>query len=282
MVTEPDTLTEWRNPCAECGACCRQYIVPVYGYDVWRLSARQRLSPEQYVVVVPEKKERPEGFRLKAGGQVFTLALDKKGQFAIKKPCVFLMELPGETARCGVYADRPVVCQSYPMSLWSNVVALRRDVLCPPNSWPPPVIERPQWRRALGHLVFHLDIYGEVVARWNARVAAVPQADFVLPEYFSYLVNVYSQLDELNAQLGDAMMDTVLRTWPAFPRPALDDTTLTRYATRVPWLGYFARARQVIDSFYPYVPPQPPAMRATPDATASELPPEPPTPSSGG
>src|SRR5687768_15148998 len=195
-----------QNPCATCGACCRSYIVPVYGHDLWQLSRRQRLSPEQFAVVVPEKGPRPEAFRLQADGPFHSLALDKKGRFDINRPCVFLMELPGGNARCGVYAERPVVCQSYPMSLWSGVVALRRDVLCPTDSWPLEQVLRPHWNEKLRRLVFELDIYGEIVARWNARVAALPQVRFVLPEYFAYVLNVYDRLDALAGELGEETM----------------------------------------------------------------------------
>jgi Fe-S-cluster containining protein len=242
----------------------------MYGHDIWLLSSRQRLSPEEYLILVPEKAPRPEGFRLQADGKVFTLALDKKGRFGIKRPCVFLVELPGGNDRCGVYADRPIVCQTYPMSMWSKVVAQRTQTLCPPNSWPLAEVTRPHWRTKLTLLCFHLDIYGEIVARWNARVAAYPQATFVLPEYFSYLLNVYDRLAALDAALGPEVLEVVEGSWPTFPRPALDTETVNRFAETVPWLGYFARVRRVIDSFYPEIPSQAPSMRANADATASE------------
>jgi Fe-S-cluster containining protein len=270
------TSPSGHNPCATCGICCRAYVVPCYGYDVWRLATRQRLSPDEFIVLVPEKKPRPEGFRLRADGQVYTLALDKKGPFGIKRPCVFLIELPGGNDRCGVYSERPVVCQTYPMSMWSKVVVQRTETLCPPDSWPMTEVQRPHWRTKLTLLCFHLDIYGEVVSRWNARVAAYPQADFVLMEYLSYLQNVYDKLHALGEALGPEVMEVVEASWPTFPRPALDEETVTKFADSVPWLGYFARARRVIDSFYKEIPSQPPSMRATGEATASELPAAPP------
>lgn len=259
-------------PCITCDACCRNYVVPVSGEDIWKLSTRQRLDPSQFVVVVPEKAPRPDAFRLAEGGPLHTLALDKKGPFSIKRPCVFLIELPGSAARCGVYDDRPIVCSTYPMSMWSGVVALRRDVLCPPGGWPAGSALQPKWRTAMQRLVFQMDIYGEVVARWNARVAARPGVSFVLPEYLSYVINVYSQLNELQEAIGPEGVKGVVGTWPTFPRPALDAETVAEFAPRVPWLRYFALARGVIDEFYPYVSPLPPALRANADATAAEQP----------
>jgi hypothetical protein len=61
----------------------------------------------------------------------------------------------------------------------------------------------------------HFDIYYEVVARWNARVTAQPPtAQFELPEYLSYLLNVYDRLAALDNDME-------------------------------------ARARQIINEFYP-------------------------------
>lgn len=307
------------NPCATCGACCTSYVVPVFGYDVWLLCTRQRLSPEQFCLIYPEKEPRVEAFQLESGGQRYSLALDKKGRFALKKPCIFLMELPGTPSddedgdgdgktrgkappgnpRCGVYEDRPVVCRTYPMSLWSGVVSQRTGTLCPPDSWPLAAVSHPRWLAPLRRLCMSLDLYGEVVTRWNARVDAHPGVQFSLPEYFSYLLNVYSRLDLVSQALdgehmqaareheeGDAGgtpvddpqdtgtrlggMQAVEATWPTFPRPPLDTPQAlaaagtTEHGDPLPWLRYFIRARQVIDSFYPHVPPQPPSLRSTP------------------
>lgn len=258
------------NPCATCGACCRSYVVPVFGHDVWSIVSQQRLSPEQFLVVCPEKEPRPEAFLLEAEEQWFSLALDKKGVFALKKPCVFLMELPGNNDRCGIYADRPVVCQSYPMSLWSGVVTQRRNTLCPPDSWPLAQVMHPSWRTTLQRLCMHVDIYGEVVARWNARVMSHPGVTFSLPEYFSYLLNVYERLAWLAGELGPSFLAEVEATWPTFPRQAIKSVEALNTVGDTPWLRYFTHARQVIDSFYPHVPPQAPAFRAAPESTSSQ------------
>ena len=259
------------NPCATCGACCRNYLVPLFGYDVWLIATRQRLSPESFCLIYPEKEARPESFHLEADGQDYSLALDKKGRFALKKSCIFLMELPGENARCGVYDHRPVVCRSYPMSMWSRVVAQRRETLCPPDAWPLKEVTHPRWAVALRRLCLDLDVYGEVVTRWNARVATRPGFSFALPEFFSYLLNVYDRLATLDESLGPERMAEVESTWPTFPRPALDDPAkLQELAEQgVPWARYLIHARLAIDSFYPTIPPQAPSLRAMPSVALS-------------
>jgi Fe-S-cluster containining protein len=250
------------NPCDTCGACCRSYVVPVFGHDLWQICTHQRLAPEQFVLIYPEKEARPEAFRLEAGGQRYSLALDKKGRFELKKSCIFLVELPGGHARCGVYDHRPVVCQGYPMSMWSRVVAQRSETLCPPDSWSLPQITNPRWVVALTRLAMHLDIYSEVITRWNARVEAHPERGFALPEFFSYLLNVYDRLDAISQEIGEAGMAAVEATWPTFPRPNFDTPEAFAAVGDVPWMRYFIEVRRIIDAIYPEVPPQPPALRA--------------------
>ncbi|MGH2370928.1 MAG: YkgJ family cysteine cluster protein [Chloroflexota bacterium] len=265
------------NPCATCGACCRSYVVPVFGYDVWLISAHQRLSPEQFLIAYPQQEPNVDAFRLDRESQHFGLALDKRGgPFKPERPCVFLVDLAGGQARCGIYAHRPVVCQSYPMAMWSGVVAQRPESLCPPDSWPLAQVVRPSWRAALQRLRRHWDVYGEVVARWNARVAAVPPgAGFVLPEYYSYLINVYDRLAALDGEVGPAGIAEVEASWPNVPRAALGLEDLAHLAARAeerPWLRYLGLARRVIDGFYPEIPPLPPQMRATTSAPAASAP----------
>jgi Fe-S-cluster containining protein len=266
MATAPAAEPS-QQPCATCGACCRDYVVPVFGHDVWRISTGQRLSPEHFVVAYPQKAAALDGFLLEAGGVSFSLALDKRGPFKAGRSCVFLVELVGGHARCGIYAQRPVVCRAYPMTIWSGVVAQRPESLCPPDSWPLAAVLRPAWRSALQRLRLQWDIYGEVVARWNARVAAAStHRSFALPEFLSYLINVYDRLAALERELGEATMTEVEATWPNVPRAPLDPRLLAADAAALPWLGYFSRARQVIDTYYPDIPPQPPRMLATHEA----------------
>jgi Fe-S-cluster containining protein len=237
--------------------------VPVFGEDVWRLCRVQRLSPEQFVLIYPEKDPRPEAFQLEHGGQRYSLALDKKGKYALKKPCIFLVELPGGHARCGVYDQRPVVCTTYPMSLWSGVVTQRRETLCPPDSWGLAELSRSHWQVSLRRLCLQLDVFSEVVTRWNARVAVHPRHQFALPEFFSYLLNVYDRLDEVRQSLGQDAMAAVEATWPTFPRQRFDEPADFAAHQGAPWFDYYVRARQAIDSIYPHVPPQPPSLRPT-------------------
>src|SRR6266498_4427592 len=137
------------NPCATCGQCCRSYIVSVCGHDVWQISTRQRLSPERFLVACPQDEPRRDGFLLVATGATYGLMLDQQGPLEATQPCVFLLQLGGGHARCGIYDHRPVVCQAYPMGRSDAGILKRDNVLCPPDSWSPSQLRHPAWRPAL-------------------------------------------------------------------------------------------------------------------------------------
>lgn len=245
------------NPCATCGRCCRSYVVPICGYDAWLISTRQHLAPEDFLVVYPQKRPGWDGFQLEPDGPRHSLALDKQGPFRPKQPCVFLIELGGGHARCGIYFHRPVVCQTYPMEVWDGVVVERADALCPPGSWPAAMVAQPAWRAAQQRLRMHYDLYYEVVARWNARVAdAAPGTSFGVPEYFSYLLNVYDRLARLTVEVGATALATIEATWAVLPERTGPGPLRVSTAEH-PWLDYLSRARDLIDAFYPAIPPQP-------------------------
>jgi Fe-S-cluster containining protein len=251
------------NPCGTCGVCCRSYIVPVCGHDVWRISQSQRLAPEQFVVAVAQPEPRMDGFRLAADGPTHGLMLDKQGRLTVNQSCVFLVHLAGDHDRCGVYLDRPVVCRAYPMVLAPRGVTLREKALCPPNAWPESELGKRSWRGAVRRVTMQFDLYAEVVARWNARVdAAPPEHHFTLGEFLSYLINVYERVAPLDAELGDDALARIALTWGYVPDPGQSALRLSDLI----WPEYHARFRDIVDGFYPAIPPEPrPALEQVMD-----------------
>ncbi len=239
------------NPCATCGACCRSYIVPVCGYDVWLISTQQRLGPEQFLVPCPQEPPRADGFLLDCEEPPYGLALDKRGRFHPNQPCVFLMELKGGNSRCGIYEHRPVVCQAYPMTAIGTVVAQFDDALCPPGSWPPSAIARPAWREAIARRIMHYAIYEDVVSRWNARViAAPPGAQFSLYAYYDYLMNAYDRLDALNGEVGADTLAAIQETWGMVGEEGSERDAAESDAPRPAWIAYRDRIRWLLAGFY--------------------------------
>lgn len=242
------------SPCATCGKCCRSYVVPVCGHDVWRISRAQRLSPEQFLLPCPQERPEADGLRLESGGRTYGLALDKQGRLAKTQPCVFLVELPGGGGKCGIYPDRPVVCQTYPMSLWQGVVFERTKSQCPPGSWSKEAVKDPVWRERLQRLHMRYDVYYEVVARWNARVElAGTGATLTFFEYYGYLMNVYDRLAALDSALGSETLAAVEASWPGIPRPEDPRELVAREPGM--WLSYLKETRRLLDQVFPQVPP---------------------------
>jgi Fe-S-cluster containining protein len=239
------------NPCATCGACCRSYIVPVCGYDVWLISTRQRLGPEQFLVPCPQEPPRADGFLLDPEDPPYGLALDKRGRFHPNQPCVFLIDLKGGNSRCGIYEHRPVVCQAYPMTAIGTVVAQFDDALCPPGSWPPAAVRRPAWREAIGRRVMQFAIYEDVVSRWNARViAARTGAQFSLYEYYDYLINAYNRLDLLNREVGADALAEIQRTWGMTDEENSAQVVAEPGAPHLTWPAYRDWVRWLLAGFY--------------------------------
>lgn len=268
------------NPCGTCGRCCRDYVVPLYGRDIWLISTRQRLNPEDFVVAIPEPKQHAACFTLESEGSFYTLALDKKGRFKPRRPCIFLVELSGGYSRCGIYSHRPLVCQVYPMELFRQIVYQRRDAHCPPGAWSESEPRRPLWREKLRRNLLHFDVYSEVVARWNARMARAPKGTaFTLSTYLNYLYNVYHRLAELDQKVGEEKLARIEATWAEVPESGdLTDEGVDR--SSYPWISYLAAARQIIDSFYPEIEPLPSIVlqratnRSSREASADAIPPE--------
>jgi len=265
------------DPCGTCARCCKSYVVTVCGYDVWLICTQQRLSPEQFLVVFPPAEAGLDSFLLESGGPPLGLMLDKQGPLKAKQPCVFLMHFGGGIERCGIYAQRPVVCQSYPMTVWRGDVQIRDDVLCPPDAWPAAAVRRPAWRVALQRQRMHFDVYRQAVMRWNARVAAAPARRFASGEYFSYLLNVYDRLARLDGEVGEAELLRVRDSWgllrrvgdPAPSRPADGSPRQVRVPPGdYPWVDYLLRVKAVIDGFFPEVERQPLRLPATEEVVA--------------
>lgn len=232
-------------------------MVPLCGRDIWQISRAQHLNPEDFVVAIPQPKSRYTTFKLNRDGFFYTLALAKKGEFEPKRACVFLVELAAGHSRCGIYLQRPVVCQSYPMGLFRDRVFLRKDNRCPPNSWPADDAQRPQWRSKIQLNDMHFDLYSEIVERWNARVAATPaETSFTFTAYLSFVLNVYDRLATLDRELGADALSEIEANWSALPPSGdiLDDAVDHR---DYPWIGYLSAAREVVDGFYPEIEPQP-------------------------
>lgn len=166
--------------CATCeGRCCRRYLVPVTCSDVHAIARALGLAPERFAALVPDAGSEEAGIRLTADGPGFSIVLERR-----ESACVFLMELPDGGGRCGVYANRPLLCRTFPAALREGRVILLEDIPCAPGSWGTARMDDPSWRTALLRHEREQRLHRDVVAAWNASVEAGDQGPSPAPADF--------------------------------------------------------------------------------------------------
>ena len=242
------------NPCAACGLCCRSYLVPVFGHDLYRLVKKRNLDPRSFTFICEQEKPDRVGFRLIADGPAYGIALDKKDRLEVSQPCTFLVEEDDGLSHCGIYEDRPIACATYPMARAAVGVAFLPAALCPPNTWPPDETRKPEWENQLRRLARYRDTYVEVVNRWNAWIESKPNQSRPPEHFVAYVLQVYEQLAALDASIGDETLATIEQTWATL---AANAPSAGGHRDEPAWIAYLRRARGVIDRFFPELPPLP-------------------------
>jgi Fe-S-cluster containining protein len=238
--------------------------VPLFGHDVWWIATRRGMSPESFAFIAEQETPDPLGFRLGAGptDPTYGLALLKVEPLAASQPCIFLEFAGDGTSRCGIYVDRPITCQTYPMAKLGARVYQRERTLCPTGSWPEDELDVPVWTEKLQRLRYRRDVYVEVVARWNAAVAHVNAADSLPAKAFcQFVLAVYQQIHELEDGVGATALSAIERGWANLaPRSAGLASTGEVAVGRVDepaWISHLREVRGVIDRFFPGLPPLP-------------------------
>jgi|GEM_PF-472705 len=262
------------SPCGQCSRrCCAEYTVTVTGFDIYRIAATLKMAPEQFIIYFPAGKDSEEGFKLDQSGDTYCVALDKAPGEAPYHPCVFLLELPGGFSRCGIYSCRPQVCRTFPAYLDGDAVSLRHDVLCPEGTWKLSQMNLDLWRRRLCHFRMERDIYSYVVEWWNGRVdRAEPGRQFYIQEYYAFLMNVYSRLEDLKETVSEKEWSRVLFEWGTAPagqgNPFKGEIKKELEQPSRSWLDYVERIRNTVQDFFP-------SGRSRPEETVTSTPLEP-------
>lgn len=242
------------DPCASCGLCCRSYLVPLFGHDLYRLVVDGRRDPRDFVFFCEQETPDRVGFRLNHDGPTYGLALSKQEAFEVDRPCVFLVQADDGSSGCSVYDHRPIACATYPMARQFDRIAIKPTALCPPNAWATDEPERPEWRASLQRLARYRDTYVEVIARWNAWVDADPSRDHPPEHFIGYVLQVYRRLSALDDQLEPGGLAHLERAWATFSH---DAPRSGARGNEPPWLEHLRLARAVIDEFFPELPPLP-------------------------
>jgi Fe-S-cluster containining protein len=168
--------------CTDCGGkCCREYKVGITVRDVRVLAEGTAMRPGDFVRLLDTDKE---GFRLRRGGPAKKLYLQRS---TAGTGCVFLMEIASGKARCGVYAHRPLVCSTFPLSIQRNVVTLREDTICGPDSWNLAAMDLPACRRELTRDDAARAEHRRIVREWNKLIDASDR-EATPEELYEYLM----------------------------------------------------------------------------------------------
>jgi Fe-S-cluster containining protein len=167
--------------CSDCGGrCCREYKVGITVRDVRVLAEGTAMRPGDFVRLLDTDKV---GFRLRRGGPAKKLYL----QLSAAGGCVFLMEIASGEARCGVYAHRPLVCSTFPLSIQRNVVTVRENTLCGPGSWSLAAMDLPACRRELIHDDAARAEHRRIIREWNTLIDASDR-EATPEELYEYLM----------------------------------------------------------------------------------------------
>jgi hypothetical protein len=178
--------------------CCYSAVIPT-GQDVWRISRALDTPPWSFLVYFHSPQPRRDVFYLDRSGRGFRIALAKGTKSPRSKrpaPCIFLLKTRGAHHRCGLGDLRPTVCRSFPSELIDGVVCIRPDHGCQCREWTLADVDLSEEMDVLEERQSDVDVYCEIVGRWNARVKAAPEditLDFT--DYCTFVLQAYDQLD---------------------------------------------------------------------------------------
>lgn len=164
--------------CNQCGACCREFAIPLSHHDMLRLlAAHPELAPEALFRLRPAPPDDAEALLLE--GETWHLLLQRA-----ENACLFL----DSDNRCGSYESRPQACRTFPFdpAPFGRVQILPAAELvwenrCDHDPVPKAMLRQARIDNHLGSEQFA--DYREVVSRWNAWATNAPErqhlADFL-------------------------------------------------------------------------------------------------------
>jgi Fe-S-cluster containining protein len=145
-------------------------IVPVTSFDAQRIARRQRLPFAAFLEPFLDAEPDAQSLRLDASDERYQVKLRQSR--VETAACGFLALLGGEQRRCGIYADRPIVCAVYPFVSAKGSVELRSDARCAPGDWNLSLLDFRGFRTLLGRYAAERDADATIVNVWNAAVAS--------------------------------------------------------------------------------------------------------------
>lgn len=193
LVSDPAT-----SACAGCaGDCCLSHVVPLSGYDLWRLCRGLGTPWDALAELAEERHPLHFGFRLDRSTVHFHFRLKRRASGA----CGLLLELPGGHRRCGVHALRPGACRAYPFTARDadpEAIAIGGHAICPPERAARYLAAAPAMRPLLDEDAAEEALFSRVLARWDllARHTA-PERPRALDDYLGFVDKAYRAVEPL-------------------------------------------------------------------------------------
>lgn len=217
------------NPCVLCpGRCCRLAV---------KLSLADALHycavldvPFFAGITIAQSPRAEHSFRLDADPRFVAPELKWNGNAELRLrrtddgACHALVNIGGYD-RCGVYAARPMVCRTYPVS-WTSVTAkgAPEAILCPVPYGIGPA-EEAQVRADIETSILRWERHDKIVAAWNAT-----EIERTVEQFLAFALPLAAQDEGIDAarllqggsvtqRLYDAMLDSGVLKAPAVPLP---------------------------------------------------------------
>jgi hypothetical protein len=112
-----------------------------------------------------------------------------------------------------VYADRPLVCSTFPAYFHRGSVDIRTDVLCPPGSWRLGTMDLPDWRHDLLRMEMEQSLHRVVVAHWNEHVVRDVAGAADEDAFFDFLLAAYDGIDALRRDVEPDAYRRLVHHW---------------------------------------------------------------------
>jgi len=146
-------------PCTSCHTnCCKEYVIFVNAHDIYRLSVRLGIAPENFLELYGAK-DYALGIKVKEG--LIDLALKQTDG-----RCMFLEESK-DVFRCTVNDFKPSVCKSYPFQMEHGKLIQMDDKMCP-IEWNTKEFETMMTTHLKKDEV-EWNFYDNLVLEWNAK-----------------------------------------------------------------------------------------------------------------
>lgn len=181
-------------------SCCYSAFVIPSGRDVWRISRILDVPPWAFLIYFPSPQPRPDSFTLDDSGKRFRLALSKQPSRRTKTPppCIFLLRSRNGHHRCGLGDLRPDVCRSFPSEMVDGVLCMSKNSGCTCRVWALADVDIAEETERVETRQKTYKEYCEVVALWNAQVAAEPPG--TARSFFDYCNFVLETYDDIEAR----------------------------------------------------------------------------------